>query len=137
MIPFEDSAGSVSFCSISKVRNPKDVYSAGIVKLTYILDPETKVLYSVSQTYQEVSKGEEGTKSVLSSGIYEFKLMYAYTDGEEIVWEDEWDKENACIPFEVKVTLSYPSQAEGQIVEFSETVLIPTGTLMESHTPES
>ena len=127
---FEGSSNYVSFCRTMKISNPQGGYSEGIFKITYTFEAEDKAVYYILQTYGESAKGETGTKSLLASGVLDFKLQYAYLDLDMVVWKDEWKELN--IPLGVKVSLSYPSQSEGQVVEYSETFFIPTGTLKEA-----
>lgn len=130
-MPFDGSSNYVSFSRALKISDSKGGYSEGILKITYTFDANAKAVYYILQTYQESAKDESGTKSLLTSGISDFKLKYAYRQGDEIIWEDNWKKEEKLIPFGMKVSLSYPLQEEAQTVEFSETVLIPTGVLKE------
>ncbi|KPK39576.1 MAG: hypothetical protein AMJ78_08300 [Omnitrophica WOR_2 bacterium SM23_29] len=132
VMPFEGSSNYVSFCRAMKVSNPQGGYSEGIFKITYTFDAEDKVVYYVLQTYEETAKEESGTKSLLASGVSDFKLQYAYLDVDKIVWMDNWEKEELNIPLGVKVSLYYPSQNEGQVAEYSETIFIPTGILKEA-----
>jgi len=127
-VPFEGSSDCVSFSRVLKSSNK---YSEGIFKITYTFDAQAKSLYYILQTYEETVKEEEGTKSILTSGISGFQLKYAYLDGDEVIWMDDWQSDEVDIPFGVKVSLFYPSQNEGQDIEFSETILIPTGVLKE------
>lgn len=131
-MPFEGSSNYVSFCRTMKVSNPQGGYSEGIFEITYTFEAEDKAVYYILQTYEEYAKGETGTKSLLASGVLDFKLQYVYLDLDKVVWKDEWKKEELNIPLGVKVSLSYPSQSEGQVVEYSETFFIPTGTLKEA-----
>ena len=128
-MPFEGSSNYVSFSRALKILKPEDEYLEGIFKTTYTFDAGSKTLYYILQTYQESASGESPTKSLLTSGILDFRLKYAYRNGEEVTWKDNWAKEDKGIPFGVKLSLSYPPQAEGEVVLYSETILIPTGTL--------
>lgn len=114
-----------------KISDSKGGYSEGIFKVTYTFDAESKAVHYILQTYQESAKGEAGTKSLLASGIADFNLKYSYRENNEIAWKDDWKKEYKIIPFGVKVSLFYSLQKEAQPVEFSETVLIPTGVVKE------
>ena len=127
-VPFEGSSDCVSFSRVLKSSNK---YSEGIFKITYTFDAEAKSLYYILQTYQESVQEESGIKSILTSGISGFQLKYAYLDGEEVIWRDDWQSDEIDVPFGVKVSLFYPSQSKGQDIEFSETILIPTGALKE------
>lgn len=129
-MPFEGSSNYVSFCRTMKVPNPQGGYSEGIFEMTYTFEAEDKAVYYILQTYEERAKKETGTKSLLASDVLDFKLQYAYLDLDKVVWKDGWEELN--IPLGVKVSLSYPSQSEGQVVEYSETFFIPTGTLKEA-----
>lgn len=128
---FDGSSNEVSFWKALKITSPKDGYSEGIYKITYSFDEEAKTLYYILRTYKESLTEEDGNKSLLTSGVSDFKLEYAYKDGEEIVWDGRWKEQGADIPFGVKVHLTYLSQSEGEVVEFSETIFIPTGTLKD------
>lgn len=117
---FEGSSGKVSFWRALK---------GGVFKITYLFDKEA--LYYILQTYKETSGGESGSKSFLASGVSDFKLQYAYRDGDTIVWQDAWESENSDIPMGVKASLFYGSDSGGQPVEFADTILIPTGIVKD------
>jgi len=117
---FEGSSAKVSFWRASK---------DGVIKITYLFDKEAKALYYISQTYKEASGGENGNKSPLAYGISDLKLKYAYRDGENIIWQDDWESKESDIPKGVKASIYYEADNGGGPVEFFDTVLIPTGVV--------
>lgn len=130
-MPFEGASGSVSFSRALRISDSKGGYIEGVFKITYTFNAQDKALYYILQTYQEDTKGEEGKKSLLASDVSDFKLKYAYLEGSEVIWKDYWNEEELNIPLGVKVSIAYPSENEGQAVEFSETIFIPTGIIKE------
>lgn len=103
----------------------------GVFKVTYLFDKEAKALYYLSQPYKEALTGAEGVKSLLASGVSGLKVKYAYLDGDEVIWQDDWRDKEHGIPMGVKAALSYNSDKEGQTVEFDDTVFIPTGVIKD------
>lgn len=128
-MPFEGTANSVSFARALEISNINGENLQGVFKVTYSLDAQS--IYYTLQSYEESSKGEEGTKTILASGFSELEFKYAYLDGSEVIWKDYWSEEEASIPLGVKITITYSSESEGQAVEFSEAVFIPTGIIKE------
>ncbi len=154
-----DTIGRELRCAISfKLKNPepppenKDSFEGfsdevsfwrtaknGIFKITYALvkedsetateeERETKSLCRISQTYEQFVKDEK-TESILVSGLSGFQLQYAFKNEEKIYWGGDWNKQGANIPLGVRVILYFPIGDEEKSVGFSETVLIPTGTI--------
>lgn len=118
---FGGSSAEVSFWRALK---------GGVFKITYLLDK--KALYYILQTYKEATGGESGSRSLLASGVSDFKLRYAYRDGDKIVWQDDWESKDSDIPTGVKASLFYGADNGGQPVEFADTILIPTGILKDA-----
>lgn len=138
MDSFEGSLNKVSFWRSVRAQDSK---SKVISKITYIVEEDkkadlnnekgTKSLYRILQSYEEFIGGEEGIKSLLVAGVSDLKIEYAYLANEKIEWGEEWKKQGSKIPFEVRVSLSFPSLNEDEVVEFSEKIIIQTGSLVE------
>lgn len=127
---FDGSSDEVSFWRALRIADSKEGYPAGIYKITYKLE-ETQSLHRVLRSYRQYVniEGEEDSGSVFISGLSGFKLEYAYAKGGGIDWQSTWKDEQEVLPFMVKVTLSFPSQGKAEPVDFTETILIPTGEL--------
>lgn len=131
-IGFEGESDSVALVRALKVRNPDGSYTEGVYKITYTYDSQAQALYRILQTYEEAEKENTGVKSLLLSNISQFELSYSYLDVDKIIWKDSWEKEDWQLPLGVKIKLNYKLKEGEGSVEFSETVLVPIGTLRES-----
>ncbi len=128
---FDGSAGEVSFWRAT---------TEGVFKITYKLvkeENESKALYRISQTYEQLAKDELGSGSIVVGGLSNFELKYAFKNEEEIDWGDDWQGQGANIPLGVRVILYFPAGDEEKSVGFSETILIPTGTVKKETIAES
>ncbi len=145
-INFKDSLeGSADRVTFWRPLRIKGEGSKRMIRLTYYIKnnrigpdgKETKSVYRKLQTYEDTVKDEEGTgaESALVSGISDFALEYIYCAGDEVVWDKQWKKKDETVictlPYAVKISLAYPSKDDSKTVKFSETVIIPTGSLNE------
>lgn len=110
----------------------------GVFKITYKLvkeeDDDSKSLYRISQTYGQLAKDEPGSSSIVVGGLSNFELKYAFKNEEKIEWGSDWQGQGANIPLGARVILYFPTGDKEKSVGFSETILIPTGTIEKEET---
>ncbi|MFH0771647.1 MAG: prepilin-type N-terminal cleavage/methylation domain-containing protein [Candidatus Omnitrophota bacterium] len=145
-IQFEGGKDWIRFAS-SPVARDSDSVCGGVFEMEYFIEEDSgadksagaaeKSLYRICRTYKESLQEDselkkDAAKSLLISGLSGFKLRYARREDENIIWVDNWEKDNKCIPFGVELSLIFASsRADETPIVFSEIILMPTGVLKE------
>lgn len=124
---FEGYSDKVSFWCDMKASEFKEKKEEGIFKITYYV--KSGSLYRKAQRYK---REEAEAESVLIDAVSELKFEYAYADVEKIWWAKIWKKADSeplpLVPLAVRVSLIYASANEEGEAEFSDVVVIPTGS---------
>ncbi|MFA5316062.1 MAG: prepilin-type N-terminal cleavage/methylation domain-containing protein [Dehalococcoidales bacterium] len=121
LIAFEGDDSSVSFC---KAYN-------GISRVRYEYDEGLGSVKRILQNYRQYAAGEQGRVSTAATGISDLKFSYSFKKDGKLEWLDAWQSANGSLPFGVKIVSRFKPEGSGKSLEYSNTVIIPSGVIEE------
>ena len=105
-----------------------------LVKIQYEYDRTDSRLVRRAADMASGFNIDEAEGEEVLAGVEEFKFNYCYASGEEFEpysWEDEWKSDVSLMPRGVRMVMRVrPAENIGPL-EFTKTILIPTGELGE------